>query len=70
MGITIHPMNNEIQFVMEFMKNGSLFDLLHSNFELSEQVAIRILLDVAKGLAYLHSLNIIHRGITSDNILV
>jgi serine/threonine protein kinase len=59
--------------VMEYMPNGSLFNLLHSQKELPMVIRHRIALDVAKGLAFLHQYppsGILHRDLKSQNVLL
>ncbi len=56
--------------VMEYMPNGSLFDLLHSSQTLLWDMRMRIAIEMAKGLIYLHEENIVHRDIKSLNVLL
>lgn len=59
--------------IMEFIPNGDLFHFLHkSTTNLSWRMTLKICLDIAKGLHYMHSISppIIHRDIRSPNILV
>ncbi|KAM7525068.1 hypothetical protein LguiA_014970 [Lonicera macranthoides] len=61
--------------VYEYMPNGSLGDLLHSNKSglLDWPVRFRIALDSAEGLSYLHHdcvPPIVHRDVKSNNILL
>jgi tRNA A-37 threonylcarbamoyl transferase component Bud32 len=73
MGTSVDTNTNEIMLVMEFMKHGSLEDLLFKyNVKLDHPRVIQLALDVAKGLNYLHCLTpkIIHRDLKCANILL
>lgn len=73
MGVSKNEETNEAMLVMEYMKNGSLEDLLfRDKVTLTREEITRLALDVAKGLNYLHSLNpkIIHRDLKGANVLV
>jgi len=59
--------------VTEFCAGGSLFDLLYNNAqELALKQQIKILLDIGKGMRYLHGQNpcIFHRDLKSSNVLL
>ena len=58
--------------VMEFMPNGSLFDVLHSERELSWTERLQWGMEVGSGLNYLHNQTpkILHRDLKSLNVLV
>ncbi|VFQ86779.1 unnamed protein product [Cuscuta campestris] len=66
-------MNRKKVLVVEFMPNGSLYDLLHgSDRPLRFDRRIRFALQVAKAVRFCHGLNppIIHRDIKSANVLI
>lgn len=70
--VTKHP---NLSIVTEFLPRGSLFRLLHRRGMrelLDDRRCIRMALDVAKGVNYLHKLNppIVHRDLKSPNLLV
>jgi len=60
-----------ISFIYENMKNGSLKSLLASSPQkgLSFPIRMKILLDLAKTMADLHSFNIVHGHLSPNNIL-
>lgn len=62
--------NNELWVVMEFMEGGALTDVIDNNASISEAQISTICNETCKGLAHLHSQNIIHRDIKSDNVLL
>ncbi|PWN47888.1 Pkinase-domain-containing protein [Violaceomyces palustris] len=61
--------NNELWVIMEYMEGGALTDVIDNNTLEEDQIAA-ICLETCKGLEHLHSQNIIHRDIKSDNVLL
>ena len=63
-------MPNKICIVTEFAQFGSLRDLIRQRVFISEKVRTKILLDVAKGIEYIHNHGILHRDINPSNVLI
>ncbi|XP_062222042.1 probable serine/threonine-protein kinase SIS8 isoform X2 [Phragmites australis] len=62
-----------LSIVTEFLPRGSLFRLIHRpNNQLDERKRVRMALDVARGMNYLHNCTpvIVHRDLKSPNLLV
>ncbi|KAL8522208.1 hypothetical protein ACS0TY_012375 [Phlomoides rotata] len=71
MGAVTRPPNMSI--LTEFLPRGSLYKLLHRpNIQLDEKRRIKMALDVAKGMNYLHTSHpiIVHRDLKTPNLLV
>jgi serine/threonine protein kinase len=56
--------------VLEYMDAGSLHGLLEGGKVLDPPLAKQLAGDVLHGLEYLHSMNIIHRDMKPENVLL
>lgn len=73
MGAVYSKENEKLAIVTEFLPRGSLFRTLHRNNQsLDIRRRLRMALDVARGMNYLHHRNppIVHRDLKSSNLLV
>jgi serine/threonine protein kinase len=62
---------DKVMIVMEVMRYGSLYDLLHNEtLEIDESMVVEILLDVTLGMNFLHSQPIAHKYLSSNNVLL
>ncbi|KAK4256587.1 hypothetical protein QN277_006291 [Acacia crassicarpa] len=71
MGAVTKPPN--LSIVTEFLPRGSLYRLIHRpNNQLDERRRLRMALDTARGMNYLHNCSpvIVHRDLKSPNLLV
>lgn len=71
MGAVTRPPN--LSILTEFLPRGGLYKLLHRpNIQIEEKKRLRMALDVAKGMNYLHTSNpiIVHRDLKTPNLLV
>jgi serine/threonine protein kinase len=60
----------KIFLVMDYIAGGDLFDYMAKRGKLAELSAKVIIWQMLKGLAYLHSKNIVHRDIKPENVLM
>ncbi|MCO5564911.1 hypothetical protein L7F22_018579 [Adiantum nelumboides] len=70
-GAVTRPPN--LSIVTEYLPRGSLFRLLHRpNCQIDERLRLKMALDVAEGMNYLHTSRpiIVHRDLKSPNLLV
>jgi serine/threonine protein kinase len=68
-GFTMDP----FCIITEFLHHGNMYDLLHNaDFDLTHVFRLRMMHDIAKGMAFLHGTEppIIHRDLKSPNVLM
>ncbi|KAJ0682665.1 putative protein kinase TKL-Pl-5 family [Helianthus annuus] len=64
--------SDRLIFLTEYLKNGSLYDILKKKGRLEPLTAVSYALDIARGMTYLHHHKphaIIHRDLTPRNVL-
>ncbi|XP_058729382.1 leucine-rich repeat receptor-like protein kinase PXC2 [Vicia villosa] len=75
-GLEGYYWNSSFQLIIyEYFSRGSLHKLLHddddqSKIEFSWRARFKVILGIAKGLAYLHQMNIIHYNLKSTNVFI
>ncbi|XP_058083154.1 serine/threonine-protein kinase VIK-like isoform X2 [Magnolia sinica] len=71
LGLMKHP--DRLIVLNEYLRNGSLYDILRKKGKLDPHTAVAYGLDIARGMNYLHQRKpnaIIHRDLTPRNILL
>ncbi|CAD8087506.1 unnamed protein product [Paramecium sonneborni] len=66
--LDIFDQQEALFIVSEYCPGGTLYEMMMSKSFTEEQI-VNIALQIAKGLAFLHSKNIVHRDIKPENIL-
>jgi len=61
---------DQLYIITEYMANGSLDNYLQKNQDMPLNVRYQMMKDTATGMDYLHQLEVIHRDLSSRNLLV
>ncbi|KAL6070956.1 Serine/threonine-protein kinase HT1 [Balamuthia mandrillaris] len=60
-----------VYLVMELARHGTVSDVLYDSLHrVTQAYRLRVALDIARGMAFLHSKNVIHRDLKPENFLV
>ncbi|XP_076260456.1 serine/threonine-protein kinase GL21140 [Rhynchophorus ferrugineus] len=65
-----HDTKNMLYLVCEYVAGGDLFDVITVAQKFSEEQAALMVKHLVSALAYLHNLNIVHRDVKPENLLV
>lgn len=71
--VSIHDIfeeNGTAYYVMEYLNNGSLIDIIKQRGPLPEADAIQYIIQVGDALSYIHDRNILHLDVKPANILL
>lgn len=68
--IDFFSQDNRPHIVMEYLPHGTLKELIDRHTSLAEPPARQIFQGILRGVAYLHSLRIVHRDMKPENILM
>eukprot|EP00291_Cryptomonas_curvata_P004424 CAMPEP_0172182786 /NCGR_PEP_ID=MMETSP1050-20130122/18597_1 /TAXON_ID=233186 /ORGANISM="Cryptomonas curvata, Strain CCAP979/52" /LENGTH=474 /DNA_ID=CAMNT_0012856279 /DNA_START=74 /DNA_END=1495 /DNA_ORIENTATION=- len=59
-----------VTMILDFIEGKELFEILRTRRQLPEEEACLLILQVLRGVAYLHEKRIVHRDLTPRNIMV
>lgn len=71
--VSIHDIfeeNGTAYYVMEYLNNGSLIDIIKQRGPLPEAEAIQYIIQIGDALSYIHDRNILHLDVKPSNILL
>jgi len=61
---------NHVFIILEWAKGGALFKQLKAKKRFDEDTAAKYIMTLANALGYIHKLNVIHRDINPENLLL
>lgn len=62
--------DTKVYLLLELAEKGDLLEYINCRDSVSEQEARRLFCQLASAMAYCHGINVIHRDIKCENILV
>ena len=66
----LYETDTELKLIMEYAEGGEVFDRIVAKETYTEDEAKRLMVNLLRGINYLHRQNIVHRDIKPENILL
>jgi 5'-AMP-activated protein kinase, catalytic alpha subunit len=60
----------QLYLIMEYANGGELFDYIVNNSKIEEKEACHIFQQIISGIEYIHKLNVVHRDMKPENLLL
>jgi 5'-AMP-activated protein kinase catalytic alpha subunit len=60
----------QLYLIMEYANGGELFDYIVNNAKINENEACHIFQQIISGIEHVHKLNIVHRDMKPENLLI
>ena len=68
--IGLFKTENHCYFLLELAENGDLLDFINARKNIPEPEARHMFQQMSKAIAYCHSLNVVHRDLKCENIML